>query len=288
MSQTLDLDKIIENLYESKLPEINDILLLIQLAKKYFYQENNLIELNGSFFVVGDIHGQFFDFLNIFKIAGDFANTNYLFLGDIVDRGANSVECILFLLSIKLKYPKNIFLLRGNHETEELTTIYGFKEECDSKLPLIIYLEICDLFNYLPLCAIINKSYFCVHGGIIPEITNIKEINQIYRLEENKLNNFLWSDPSDENGYKKNPRGAGYLFGPDQVDKFLQSNNLKMIVRSHQLVMEGYKYSFNEKLVTIWSAPNYCYKTENIASVMIIKDNFKHEFILFDNVKNQK
>ncbi|KAM0673601.1 hypothetical protein GVAV_002978 [Gurleya vavrai] len=282
------IDLLIQNLLNVILPTDLEIIKIIKNCRNIFFFEKNVLNLKGNFTIVGDIHGQYFDLLNIFDLYGPIENKKFVFLGDYVDRGSNSLETILLLFLLKIKYPENIFLLRGNHECELLTTIYGFKEECDLKTNLVVYLEICELFNYLPICAIVNEKFFCVHGGLIPDIKHIAEIDKFYRFKENILHEMFWSDPYDKNVFLKNPRGAGYLFGEKQVDEFCSLNNIDMIIRSHQLVMNGYKFCFDNKLVTIWSAPNYCYKTDNIASVMKIDENDNYEFFTFDKCERQK
>lgn len=324
-------DKLFTNLQSLILPELPTILELVRECKKLMYFEKNCIDLTGAYNVVGDIHGQFFDLLNIFDLFGYLPDKNYLFLGDYVDRGANSVETILYLLGLKLKHPNQIFLLRGNHETENLTQTYGFMKECLQKLDLTVYLEICDLFNYLPLCAVINNKYFCCHGGITPQIELLKSLEEYERvdncirvakedhvmgidsinpsdIDKNSLKDdpekaeftkaklkgkliktafegILWSDPYETDHFVKNPRGAGYLFGKKQADEFCAKNNVAMIVRSHQLVMEGYKIDF-DKVITIWSAPNYCYKNDNVACIMEISENI-YKFLVFDKCDEQ-
>lgn len=287
MFEKAKLEKMIADIHMAILPTEDNINSLTLFSKSQFYIEPNVLTLKGEFIVVGDIHGQFYDLLNIFKITKFDENTKYLFLGDIVDRGVNSVECILLLLMYKLRYPENIYIIRGNHETEESTSIYGFKMECEQKLGLIFYLDFCSLFEYMPLCAIINEEIFCVHGGLVPDL-HIKDLATKNRRVDNSLQEIFWSDPSDKNGFQNNPRGAGFLFGESEVDMFLNRNGLKKIVRSHQLVMEGYKEYYGGKLITIWSAPNYCYVSENIACVLIVSSMKEFRYLCFDKVEKQK
>lgn len=215
--------------------------------------------------VCGDIHGQFYDLKELFKVGGDVPETNYLFMGDFVDRGFYSVETFLLLLALKVRYPDRITLIRGNHESRQITQVYGFYDECLRKYGSITVWRYCtEIFDYLSLSAIIDGKIFCVHGGLSPSIQTLDQIRTIDRKQEvphdGPMCDLLWSDPEDTQGWGVSPRGAGYLFGSDVVAQFNAANDIDMICRAHQLVMEGYKWHFNETVLTVWSAPNYCYR----------------------------
>ena len=215
-------------------------------------------------------------------------------MGDYVDRGYYSVETCLLLLALKVRYPDRITLLRGNHESRQISQVYGFYDECLRKYGSINVWRMCtDVFDYLPLTALVEGSYFCVHGGLSPSINSLDEISVIDRFVElphqGGMCDLLWSDPEEnQEGWGSNPRGCGYIFGEDKVTEFNTANNLKLICRSHQLVMDGYKYMFNEQLVAVWSAPNYCYRCGNMASIMEVDENlnadFKVELDILDNL----
>ena len=253
--------------------------------------------------VCGDIHGQFYDLKELFQLGGDCPNTNYLFMGDYVDRGYYSVETWLLLLCLKVRYPKNITLLRGNHESRQISQVYGFYDECLRKYGSINVWRFCtEIFDYLSLSAIIDGKFFCVHGGLSPSIPSLDSIRLIDRKielpHEGGMCDLLWSDPEEElTGWGSNPRGCGYIFGGDIVakvrddividDQFTKENNLDLISRSHQLVMEGYKYMFDKKLVAVWSAPNYCYRCENIASILSLDDHLNRTFLVFKEVSDE-
>lgn len=210
----------------------------------------------------------------------------YLFLGDYVDRGPHGLETIVFLFILKIKYPQYLYLLRGNHETKLLTQSYGFFMECKFKYGESHVWELfTDTFNALPLTATINDKYYALHAGLSPFIEYTNDIDRIDRFAEPTQNNciydILWSDPTDDyKGFRTSERGAGYLFGCDIVNKFLDRNNLSYIIRSHQLCMDGYKENCDGKVITIWSAPNYCYRFKNAACFLKIVDN-SHEYIPF-------
>lgn len=227
--------------------------------------------------------------MELFQNGGKCPDTNYLFLGDFVDRGFYSVETFLLLLALKVRYPDRITLIRGNHESRTITQTYGFYEECLKKYNNSpnVWRYCTEIFDYLSLSAVVDGTIFCVHGGISPSLTSLDQIRQIDRRQEvpndGPMCDLLWSDPTDEHdGWGTSPRGAGYQFGKDTVEKWNQANDLSLIVRAHQLVFEGYKYSFGEQLVTVWSAPNYCYRCGNIAAILEINENLERNFIKFD------
>ena len=238
--------------------------------------------------VCGDIHGQFWDLMELFKIGGPTPDTNYLFMGDYVDRGYYSVESVSLLVCLKVRFPSRIFLTRGNHESRQITQVYGFYDECMRKYGGINVWKYCtDIFDLFSLAAVIENKIFCVHGGLSPQATNIDDIRTIDRKQEvphdGPMSDMLWSDPDTEvTGFAFSPRGAGYLFGADEVEKFNRTNGIELIARAHQLVMEGYSLIFNDMLVTVWSAPNYCYRCGNIASVMEFDENLNRAFKKFD------
>jgi serine/threonine-protein phosphatase 4 catalytic subunit len=183
-------------------------------------------------------------------------------------------------------------LIRGNHESRQITQIYGFYDECIRKYGSSnVWRYCCELFDYLSLAAIIDDKIFAVHGGLSPLISTVDQIRLLDRKKEvpheGPMCDMLWSDPDEISGWGLSPRGAGYLFGGDVVEQFLSANALTMIARAHQLVMEGYKMMFEDTLVTVWSAPNYCYRCGNVASIMHLDANLKPSFTLFDAAPRQ-
>lgn len=249
------------------LPDIDLALKVLDDVKRLFIAEPNLINIKSPCTIVGDVHGQFEDLLLFAK-----EDKKFVFLGDYVDRGTNSVELILFLCLKKILF-KNVFLLKGNHEIAIQNEIYGFKKECLLKYDISFYRKANEVFEAMSIAAIVDKKYLLVHGGISPFITSIQDIMYLDRTDFNSFLPLLWSDPQESNGYLNSSRGAGYLFGPDVLDKFLKDNNLSYLVRSHQLVMEGYKVM--GKCIFVWSAPNYCNTMGNLASIMnVYEDRF--------------
>ena len=249
--------------------------------------------------LVGDLHGQYYDLLELLRIGGDPATTNYVFLGDYVDRGYNSVETWQLLVLLKVRYPNRITLLRGNHESRQVSQVYGLYDEVQRKYGNpAIWRDCTDTFDYLPLAAVVGGKIFAVHGGLSPDISHIDQIRQIDRIaelpNEGQFADLMWSDPEDISDWAANPRGAGYVFGTNPVKQFLHINNVNLIARAHQLVQEGFKYNFIEDfdvaavdgakdglLVTVWSAPNYCYRCGNVASIMQVDENMDRNFAIF-------
>ena len=280
----MDEDKWLELVKEGKIIPEYELQSLCGKLIEILCEESNVQPVDAPVIVCGDIHGQFYDLTNIFKIGGNIPEKKYLFLGDYVDRGYNSVETLEYLLCLKLKYPDYITLLRGNHESRQICFSYGFYEEVTRKYgnanPWKFFNQV---FDYLPLAAIIEGKIFCVHGGLSPKICYIDQIRLINRVQEipheGPFSDLMWSDPDEVDGWQISSRGAGFLFGDKVVDEFNQLNDINLICRAHQLVNEGYKFWFDEKLVTVWSAPNYCYRCGNLASILVFEDECeKKEF----------
>ncbi|KAL8446359.1 hypothetical protein Emag_004766 [Eimeria magna] len=214
--------------------------------------------------VCGDVHGQFYDLLNIFSINGMPSEDNpYLFNGDIVDRGSFSVEVVLMLVACKLAYPNHMHITRGNHETSEMNAMYGFKGEMLAKYDERLYQIFSEAFRLLPLAFVINDKAFVVHGGLsrLKDVT-LEDIRKIDRNKEPGsdvlMTDLLWSDPSPLPGLTPSKRGVACQFGADITEAFLKTNNLGFVIRSHEMKEEGYEVEHNGKLITVFSAPNYC------------------------------
>ncbi|KAI5661992.1 hypothetical protein M9H77_21315 [Catharanthus roseus] len=216
------------------------------------------------FTVCGDVHGQFYDLLNIFELNGLPSEDNpYLFNGDFVDRGSFSVEVILTLFAFKCMCPTAMYLSRGNHESKSMNKIYGFEGEVRSKLSETFVELFAEVFCCLPLAHVINSKVFVVHGGLFSvdgvKLSDIRAIDRFREPpEEGLMCELLWSDPQPQLGRGPSKRGVGLSFGADVTKKFLQDNNLDLVVRSHEVKDEGYEIEHDGKLITVFSAPNYC------------------------------
>ncbi|XP_054799323.1 serine/threonine-protein phosphatase 5 isoform X1 [Prosopis cineraria] len=227
-----------------------------------------LVDINvpdGKHFTVcGDVHGQYYDLLNIFELNGLPSEENpYLFNGDFVDRGSFSLEVILTLFAFKCMSPSAIYLARGNHESKSMNKIYGFEGEVRSKLSDTFVELFAEVFCCLPLAHVINGKVFVVHGGLFSvdgvKLSDIRAINRFCEPpEEGLMCELLWSDPQPLPGRGPSKRGVGLSFGPDVTKSFLKENNLELVVRSHEVKDEGYEIEHDGKLITVFSAPNYC------------------------------
>ncbi|KLJ09730.1 hypothetical protein EMPG_14853 [Blastomyces silverae] len=370
-----DLDKAIAQLRACRpIPE-HEVRELCYKAREILIEEGNVVSVDAPVTICGDIHGQFHDLMELFRVGGDVPDTNYLFMGDFVDRGFYSLESFLLLLCLKVRYPDRITLIRGNHESRQITTVYGFYDECIRKYGSAnVWRYCCEVFDYLALGALVlgasselepsgpvvndhtqsttasgdeelesevlnsrgevtfstyrrrdgggdggsqdsstdirdvspsrdpsssgptgtptrsgpagtgatadsmgsigssTGAVFCVHGGLSPLVDSIDKIRLIDRKQEvpheGAMCDLLWSDPDEIEGWGLSPRGAGFLFGGDIVKHFSHRNDLSLIARAHQLVMEGFKEMFDGGIVTVWSAPNYCYRCGNVAAIL--------------------
>ncbi|EZG68220.1 serine/threonine-protein phosphatase [Gregarina niphandrodes] len=257
--------------------------------------EPNLLRLEDPITVVGDIHGQFYDMAKLLEVGGaPEEDTQYLFLGDYVDRGSFAVEVVITLFCLKLAYPTRIWLLRGNHECRQMTAFFNFRDECEHKFDLAVYTAFMDAFDTLPLAALINNRFFAVHGGLSPQLRKKDSINGINRFQEPPRSgpfcDLLWADPVDEEKvahqqhlndlfFPNDVRGCSYFFGYHAAKTFLDDNKLLSIVRAHEAQVDGYKmhraHPVNHfpTVITIFSAPNYCDVYNNKAAVLKFDNN---------------
>jgi len=216
-------------------------------AREVFMNQPVLLELEAPIKICGDLHGQYFDLLRLFEYGGFPPDSNYLFLGDYVDRGKQSLETICLLLAYKIKYPENFFLLRGNHECASINRIYGFYDECKRRYSIKLWKTFTDCFNCLPVAAVVDEKILCMHGGLSPDLQQLSQIQRIMRPtdvpDQGLLCDLLWSDPDkDVQGWGENDRGVSYTFGADVVAKFLDKHDLDLVCRAHQVVEDGYEF----------------------------------------------
>ncbi|KAL2020714.1 hypothetical protein VTK56DRAFT_8014 [Thermocarpiscus australiensis] len=262
-----------------------EITAICHRARELFLSQPALLELDAPVKIVGDVHGQYTDLIRMFEMCGFPPNANFLFLGDYVDRGKQSLETILLLLCYKLKYPENFFLLRGNHECANVTRVYGFYDECKRRCNVKIWKTFIDTFNTLPIAAIVAAKIFCVHGGLSPALSHMDDIRNIARPTDvpdyGLLNDLLWSDPADmEQDWEANERGVSYCFGKRVITNFLADNDFDLVCRAHMVVEDGYEFFPDRVLVTVFSAPNYCGEFDNWGAVMSVSKELLCSFEL--------
>lgn len=291
----MDLDRIIGDLRECKIISEGDVQEMCVLMQELLIEEANVQRIDAPVTICGDIHGQLHDLLTLFEIGGEPPQSKYLFLGDFVDRGFYSVETVLLLFAYKLKYRDRVYLIRGNHESRQITSVYGFYDECVRKYSNAnVWRYCCEVFDYLSLAAQVcgrlggADGVFCVHGGLSPALLRMDELKVVDRKQEvphsGAVCDLLWSDPDAEvEGWALSPRGAGFLFGRHETSKFLHLNRVSLVARAHQLVMEGYRELFDGGLVTVWSAPNYCYRCGNVAAILQVDDMLNREYVTFES-----
>ncbi|KAH0606235.1 uncharacterized protein H6S33_003896 [Morchella sextelata] len=275
---------------EGRLTE-EQALFILSRCTEVLKTEPNLLEMDAPITVCGDVHGQYYDLMKLFEVGGNPEETRYLFLGDYVDRGYFSIECVLYLWSLKIHYPNTLWLLRGNHECRHLTDYFTFKLECKHKYSERVYEACMDSFCALPLAAVMNKQFLCIHGGLSPELQTLDDLRSIDRFREPPTHglmcDILWADPLEEFGQEKtsdffihnNVRGCSYFFSYPAACSFLEKNNLLSVIRAHEAQDAGYRMYRKTKttgfpsVMTIFSAPNYLDVYNNKAAVLKYENN---------------
>jgi len=280
-----------QHLYrEGRLTE-EQALWIINGGEEVLRSEPNMLEMDAPITVCGDIHGQYFDLMKLFEVGGDPAETRYLFLGDYVDRGYFSIECVLYLWALKMWYPNTLWLLRGNHECRHLTDYFTFKLECKHKYSEAVYEACMKSFCALPLAAVMNKQFLCIHGGLSPELHTLDDLKSLDRFREPPTHglmcDILWADPLEDFGQEKTQdyflhnhvRGCSYFFSYPAACAFLEKNNLLSIIRAHEAQDAGYRMYRKTRttgfpsVMTIFSAPNYLDVYNNKAAVLKYENN---------------
>ena len=289
-SPSLSFEEIgISQLYIPRFP-LETILSLCDNTIEALKKEHALLKLHGDFVVIGDIHGNLRDLLRLLASI-ETMQIKLLFLGDYVDRGSFSIEVLILLFAMKVVYPENVFLIRGNHEFGDINKAYGFREQILGIYNKELYEKFNEVFTYLPLAVLLNSDTFCVHGGISPLLTNIDMINRI-RLPSldftesefcQMVTDIIWSDPiNTDEGYMQSPRGYGYFFGEKAVNEFIEQTKVKRIVRGHQCIAEGVRCSFGEKLYTVFSSSNYATDLPNKSGMLFVPTFGKPKIVTFN------
>lgn len=286
------MDQLIEKVQNLQLLTEFEIFQICKKASDIFVTEPNVKILSTPITLVGDVHGQFLDFQEMLKVSKGIDSGNWLFLGDIVDRGPRSIECISLLFLYKIKWPERISIIRGNHETEECSMTHGFYAECQRKYGQnsSVWKVFNNAFNFLPFSALIDGKIFCAHGGISPQFIAMDQLRVLDRFKCSNagsiISHLMWSDPDTSlDGWKHSNRGEGFMFGEGVLKEFLHYNNLECVCRAHQLCMDGFMNFWNGKLYTVWSAPNYVGRNKNKASILEIDGRGEKKFVMFEESK---
>jgi len=283
------LNKIIKNPYLISKLDFHYISQILRKAEEIFKEENLLLEFNlddskSEVWVIGDIHGNLETLQRLIEIIDGKKPEFVIFLGDIVDRGTNQLECLILVLALKIRYPNRYYLLKGNHETLEMNKAYGFFQEFEYRYNnQIKFDEVLAVYNVLPFCALINKGILCLHGGIPEDVAILKKLKglkprnivSVFKTIAKSLVQIMWNDPKTNlRGFTESFRGLGIKsFGEDVFNDFMKENSLKYIIRAHEVFPEGYKWFFNERLLSIFSSANYRGTlTPNPASYAIIRN----------------
>jgi serine/threonine-protein phosphatase PP1 catalytic subunit len=300
--EELDVDAVIDKCMEakgakpgSKPMQVSEgqLKALCANVREVFLTQAALLELEAPIKICGDIHGQYHDLLRLFEYGGVPPESNYLFLGDLIDRGKQGIEVAILMFAFKGKYPENYFVLRGNHECASITRIYGFHDECKRRYNIKMWKNFCDVFNCMPYCAIIDEKIMCMHAGLSPELNNFDQVRRLVRPSDvpdtGIICDLLWGDPDkDISGWAENDRGVSFIFGPDVVASFLQKHDMDLIVRSHQVVEDGYEFFAKRQLITVFSAPNYCGEFDNAGAMMSIDESLMCSFKVLKPVKGKR
>jgi serine/threonine-protein phosphatase PP1 catalytic subunit len=263
----------------------HDLKWLAEESINVLGADPTVLSIEAPIRVIGDLHGQFYDLLALLRLGGLPPSTSYLFLGDYVDRGQNSIETIAYLLALKMKFPQNIWVLRGNHETRDVCALYGFLHECKERYDEALFDCFIETFSYLPIAAIVSGRIFCVHGGLSPEFYDVRQLKNRKRpldpAADRLVTDLLWSDPNpDIEGYEMSERGTSYTFGRDVVREFLDLNNFDLLCRGHQIVTDGFEFPFpgDNSTLTVFSAPNYCDEYRNKGAMLKVDGELRCSF----------
>lgn len=285
----IDLQKLINNPDSISKLNFETISEILVQSRDIFKNEPLLLEFNlensEEIIVIGDIHGNMQTLMKLIEIFNKEKPKFIISLGDIVDRGPKQQECLILMLSLKILNPNGFFILKGNHETFEMNQAYGFFYDFMSKFKdPNKFNEILEVYNVLPICAIVNNLILCLHGGIPEDIEILTKLKGLKTTDINQslinsigdgIFQIIWNDPKDAlKDFTGSFRGPGIkFFGEEAFNKFMNANNLKYLIRAHECFPEGYRWFFDKRLLSIFSAANYRVPSSNPASYAIIKNN---------------
>ncbi|OHT05099.1 Serine/threonine-protein phosphatase PP-Y [Tritrichomonas foetus] len=269
--------------------EERDLLMILSDVLKIFKNETVQLNIQSPCIVIGDLHGHLLDLIRVLKYNGLPTNDGaqpqkkFVFLGDIVDRGEFSLETCLIVFLLKILYPTQVFIIRGNHEFRSMCCQFGFHQELYRLYSRVVYEEFLNVFSFMPISIVIDSTILCVHGGIGPGMNSISQLSSIQRpiteFDSSAIASaVLWSDPSDSvHSFKDSPRGTGFLFGKEVTSSFLRNVKKTVIIRGHECSQSGVETRFNGSVITVFTASNYCGVANNKAGVLIIQPGSKFE-----------
>ena len=287
--------------------KVDDVVRVSACAREMLSQEPVLLELphaaaGEKTVFVGDIHGQLHDLLRVLHSQKLGAGLRYVFLGDIVDRGQWSIECVTIVFLLKLCYPQSVFLLRGNHECPLINRVYGFRDECLQRYGNEdggrVWAHVNAAFQMMPLCADVAGRIFCTHGGISKDLLKKDSLKTLNSIDRNAMLtipsqglacDLTWADPVDPEDKNKrthkrfapSDRGCSVVFSESVAQEFCAMHGFDFVCRAHQMVQDGYEFFANRCLVTVFSASNYCGSCGNSGAVLIVDSDMNADFATF-------
>ncbi|KAF1971733.1 Metallo-dependent phosphatase [Bimuria novae-zelandiae CBS 107.79] len=256
-------------------------------ASNIFLSQPPLLELDAPVKVIGDIHGHYHDLLQYFEYGGYPPAANYLFLGNYVDRGKQSLETICLLFAYKIKFPETFFLLRGNHECASMNRIWGFYDECKRRYGVKLWKSFIETFDCMPIAALVNDEILAAHGGFSPHLDSLQQIRNIRRPIDiparGLLHDLLWpDDDKHQTNWSLKVKGASCTYEADILSQFLQKHNLRLLVRAHQVVEDDYEFLGDRHLVTLFSATKYGSEIDHSGAMMIIPEDLMWFFKIIE------
>ncbi|KAK2964350.1 putative Serine/threonine-protein phosphatase 2B catalytic subunit [Blattamonas nauphoetae] len=293
---TINLPALQDHLVREGRLAIPDITEICNRAAAIFRTEPNVVEIGDEVRVAGDLHASYYDFVKLLEVGGDPATSQYLFLGDYVDRGFFGCELLIHMLALKVSYPKTWWMLRGNHESRQLVEHFNFKRECLYKYSIDVLNAFLSVFDTMPIGALIGeRRFFCVHAGISPQLKKLDAVATVNRFrdvpESGLMADLLWSDPLPADAEGKDTiaftdntaRNCSYFYGATAVRTFLRTNSLVALVRGHECKDQGFEMQFPRSgqnpfptVITLFSCPNYVDSFKNQAALLIVKKEKIH------------
>ncbi|XP_003746749.3 serine/threonine-protein phosphatase PP1 [Galendromus occidentalis] len=296
----IDLQELLQRLWAIKTTKepfcsisADECINVAEYASEVFASQETLVEIPVPVTVCGDTHGQFMDLLRILTTGGVPPQTTYVFLGDYVDRGKNSIEVLIVLFIYKILFPTQMYMIRGNHEEARVNSTYGFLSECINRYGFEVYTAFNNSFNNMPVAAIIGQRIFCCHGGIVKDLDSLQAIADIARPvkqpnENAIMSQLTWSDPNrDSDGWTESARGVGFMFGKTPLWQFLEKFDLDLLARAHEVVQDGYEFFGMRRCVTIFSAPKYCDQFDNAGGMMRVSSDLTCSFIIIRPINSE-